>query len=216
MPPTITLLDVVYYFIYGICLYLSFNASKQNLPGIDFLRLMLVIGLVTEVNVEGLQYLKREENGPYYIYIPLEYLCLVLFYTQQTENKIFKTILHSSVPLYFLMALPLGILYYRLQGYPSLVYNISCLLNSVWISLLLFNFSGSDGQQLWKNPSFIALSALLIFFAGIFFFNLAYPYLNKTNPIHARNFRNYTNISLNYLLYSLLSYAFLCSMRRSP
>lgn len=207
----ITRFDIIYYTIYIITLFLSFKARVALIPGLSFLRFMLCFGLGTEITVEILEYLKMDSNPPYYIYIPVEYYCLVQFYIINTINIRTRKFLHASLPFYFIGALLLSIFYNRFSSYPSVIYNISCFLNCIWISLLLFNFNMGDGKRIWKHPLFIILSAYLIFFSGVFFFNTTYSYLLKKDSTLADDLRNYTNITINYILYILLSYGFICS-----
>ena len=181
--------------------------------GLFFLRFVLCFGLVTEVAVLILRGLHKEENGPYYLYIPAEYVCLVLFYKRNTSSVKIKKVLSASVPAYLLAAVLLSVFHYHFMDYPSVVYNISCFFNSIWISLLLFNFDTGTEKEIWKQPLFIILSALLIFFAGIFFFNPAYATVQKKDPELAKHLRIYVNTGLNYILYILLAYGFICSAR---
>lgn len=206
-----TTFDYIYYAIYLFCLYASFKAKGTSIPGLTFLRFILVFGLAIEAIVEILQFLKKDDTPPYYVYIPVEYCCLAFFYRQNTESLGFKKALLFSIPIYLIAAITLSIFHYRLSGYPSLLYNISCFFSTVWICLLLFNFNKGNGKEIWTHPLFIILSAFLIFFAGIFFFNPAYTYVQKKDPMLAANLRIYINTILNYILYILLSYGFLCS-----
>lgn len=210
----LTTFDVVYYAIYIACLVLSFKAREATIPGLPFLRFMFCFGLGTEATVELLQAVRHDDTPPYYLYIPVEYYCLTQFYKRNTAAVFLVKALNISVPLYFLSALLLAIYRYRFSGYPSVVYNISCFLNIVWITLLLFNFKMGDGQEIWRQPLFVILSALLIFFAGVFFFNLVYAYLQEKDPALAKNLRTYINIVLNFILYLLLSYGFICSANK--
>jgi len=205
--------DLIYYALYLPCLFLSFRAKESSVHGLFFLRFVLCFGLVTEMAVLVLRGLRKEENGPYYLYIPAEYVCLVLFYSRNTSSRKIKKILTASVPVYLLAALLLSVFHYHFVSYPSVVYNISCFFNSIWISLLLFNFDTGIEKEIWKQPLFIILSALLIFFAGIFFFNPAYATVQKKDPVLATNLRVYVNTVLNYILYILLAYGFICSAR---
>ncbi len=210
----LTSADYIYYTIYLFCLYASFKAGRTSIPGLVFLRIMLLAGLVTEGVIEVLQYLKKEENGPYYVYIPIEYFCLVQFYRHNTKVAPLRRAMNLSLPVYFLLATGLSFFYHRFSGYPSVLYNISCFLNTIWIALLLFNFEPEDGREIWFNPLFLICSGLLIFFAGVFFFNPVYPLIAKQDPALAKELRTYINIFLNYFLYILLSIGFLCSAKK--
>lgn len=205
--------DIIYYALYVPCLFLSFKAKEKSVHGISFLRIILCLGLVAEIATVVLKGLHKEDNGPYYLYIPAEYFCLVFFYKQNTSNEKIKKFLTASLPVYFIAAVLLSVFHYHFRGYPSLLYNINCFFNSIWISLLLFNFDTGAEKEIWKQPLFIILSAFLIFFAGIFFFNPVYVTVQKRDPLLAINLRVYINTGLNYILYILLAYGFVCSAK---
>lgn len=205
--------DYIYYTIYIVCMVCSFRAREAFIPGLRWLRLLLCFGLLTEAVVELLQYRKQDDTPPYYFYIPFEYYSLTRFYKANTSVAALTKALEVSVPVYVAAAGLLSFYHYRFTGYPSVVYNISCFLNTVWISLLLFYFDPSNGKEIWRQPLFIVLSAFLIFFAGVFFFNPAYAYVQNKDPKLAITLRTYVNTGLNYILYILLSYGFLCSAK---
>jgi hypothetical protein len=209
----LTTSDYIYYTIYLICLAASFKASEAVIPGLSFLRFMLCFGLGAEVGVEILQLAGKDYNPPYYVYIPVEYYCLTRFYKRNTDVAAIKKALDVSVPLYVVVAAVLSFFHYRFSGYPSVIYNISCFFNTIWIALLLFNFNRDNGREIWTHPLFVILSALLIFFAGTFFFNPAYSFIQKKDAVLAKHLRTYINTSLNYILYTLLSYGFICSAK---
>lgn len=203
--------DIIYYALYVPCLFFSFKAKENSVHGISFLRITLCAGLIAELATIVLKELNREPNGPYYFYIPLEYVCLVLFYRRNASSVKIKRVLNVSIPVYFLAAVLLSVFHNHFRGYPSVLYNINCFFNSIWISLLLFNFDTGNEKEIWKQPLFIILSAFLIFFAGIFFFNTAYATVQKKDPVLAGHLRVYVNTGLNYILYILLAYGFICS-----
>lgn len=207
----ITIYDIFYYLIYGICLYFSFKARENNIPGLIFLRLMLCFGLFTEIIVEILQYHNLEENWPYYLYIPLEYILLLLFYTKNLRSNLLKKIAFSSTLLYLMIYSFFVFFQYHFKGYPSSIYNTSCLLNVIWLIILFFGLEFVEHLPVTSLPLFWIYTALLVFFAGIFFFNGAYNYFVQRDSDLAKDLRNYINTGLNYILYSVLTYAFVCS-----
>src|SRR5258706_2381393 len=85
--------DYVYYFVYVICLVLSFWAKRKNLQGLQYLRITLCLGFLNEMCVEVMQFLKLEENFSHFIYIPSEYCLLCLFYLTNTSNKWLKKLI---------------------------------------------------------------------------------------------------------------------------
>lgn len=203
--------DIVYYTIYLICLYFCFKARANSIPGFLYLRLILCAGLVTEIAVEILQYYQSDDNKPYYLYIPLEYCLLVLFYAENTGKKLFKNVLYSSIVVYLGICFLFLIFQYNFSGYPSAIYNTSCFLNTIWVTILFFDIEIIDDLPITQLPLFWIYTALLIFYAGIFFFNGVYNYFLKNNTQIAEDLRIYINTGLNYVLYSILTYGFICS-----
>jgi hypothetical protein len=207
----ITVQDIFYYIIYCICLLFSYLAKRENIPGLAYLRLLLWFGLATEVCVEILQYQHAEDNIPYYFYLPLEYGLLVFFYQANCRRPLLKTVLFPSILVFFITSVLLSTIQYGFHGYPSTIFNISCILNTAWITFLFFDLNFIEKIPITKLPLFWIYSALLIFFAGMFFYNGAYTYFLKEDMGLASNLRKYISITLNYILYLLLTYAFICS-----
>lgn len=77
--------------------------------------------------------------------------------------------MYGSIFGYVILAFCLGLFYYHFKEYPSLVYNISCLLNILWITLVLYKLKPVDQVRITSQHMFWVLSALLVFYAGIFF-----------------------------------------------
>ena len=209
----LTTADVVYYAIYLLSLVFSFKAREASIPGLKFIRLMLLAGLGAEAVVEYLQFSGVDDTPPYYLYIPFEYWCLAKFYKRNTTSRFLRKALDISLWVYMIGAAAISIWYHGLSGYPSALYNVNCFLNTIWIAFLLFNLNKGHRREIWNHPLFIISSALLIFFAGVFFFNPAYSYIQHKHPIQAQNLRTIINTGLNYILYILLSYGFLCSAK---
>lgn len=209
----LTSYDIIYFIIYITCLFSSFKARVKNIPGFLYIRLMLCCGLITEIAVEVCQYYKLEDNKPYYFYIPLEYCLLIFFYAANTTKKIFKNILFSSIVIYLAICFLLVLSYTSFKRYPSSIYNVSCALNTVWITFLFFDLTSIDGLKITRIPLFWIYTALLVFFSGIFFFNGAYNYFLQTDTSLAKELRDYINTGLNYFLYSVLTYGFICSAK---
>ncbi|MVT09387.1 hypothetical protein [Chitinophaga tropicalis] len=211
----ITTYDIFYYLIYIICLFCSIKAREEHIPGLLFLRLLLYCGLITEGIVEIMQYyeLKRSENIPYYFYIPTEYFLLVFFYAKNTTRPLLKKIMLSSTGIY------LGICSYivaRQQGmveYPAWVYSSSCVLNTIWVTLLFLEMQYVESTGITRLPVFWIYTGLLVFYASVFFFNGPYSYLLKANSGLADTLRTRLNITMNYVLYLTLTYGFICSLR---
>ncbi len=194
---------------------MSFKARTSNIPGLSFLRWLLCIGFINEMISQTLKIIDVNNNVSHYIYIPLEYVFLVLFFYKNTKSKLFKNAMLWSVCVYFIIVVPLMLLYYRQLHfpYPSIIYNINCVFNILWISLLLFNLELTENLSIISIPVFWIFTAMLIFYSGIFFFNGAYNYFMNHDVVLAYKLRSYINIMLNNILYLLFSYAFFNSWK---
>ena len=203
--------DIVYYGILLLCTYFSFQAQRSKIFGLVFLRLLLCIGLLNEVIVEVRQHWEIDENLSHYYYIPFEYALLVGFYIKNTHNLLLVRLMKASVIIYVIISFCIASSYYHFKDYPSLIYNFSCLLNILWIVFLFFEIEVVPNVSLTSLPLFWILTAFLIFYSGIFLFNGVYNYMLEKDTELAADLRKYINISLNYLLYATLTYAFICS-----
>lgn len=209
---TLTSTDIVYYFFYVVCLIFCF-IKTNTIKGIFLLRAVLILGFVNEIFVEIMQHMGKEENFSHFIYIPLEYCLLCLFYVRQTKNKKLRLSVLISIPIYLIIAYIITVKFYSFESYPSIIYNIECIFSIVWLTLIMFNIDVIDSLSLTKVPLFWILSGLLIFYAGVYFFNAAYSFLLYDNKGVALNLRTYINLGLNIILYAFWIYAFICSAR---
>ena len=203
--------DLVYYIIYIICLFYSFKAKSINIPGLNLLRILICYGFFTEMVVELLQYFKTEENWPYYLYIPIEYVLICNFLKRNTRKKFLKNLITISIYIYLIENYLLTNFFHHFENYPSAIYNTSCFFITIWIVVIFFDLDLSDNLPITSVPIFWILCAFLIFYSGIFFFNGAYNYFLQNASTIAKNLRVYINTVLNCILYLVLTYAFICS-----
>lgn len=208
----ITTTDIIYYSFYILCLFFSF-IKTSGIKGIILLRLVLVLGLANELWVELMQYLGKEENFSHFIYIPAEYILLCFFYAKQVNKKLLGKLIVFSIPFYLLSVSLIAFKIYAFRSYPSIIYNIGCILSVIWLTLVLFNLEIVDGLSITRVPAFWIISGLLIFYAGVYFFNTAYSFFLADDKTIAQNLRIYINLGLNIILYSFWTYAFICSAK---
>ena len=196
---------------------MSFKARVSNIPGLLILRWLLCIGFINEMIAQTFRILKINNNFSHYVYIPLEYFFLIFFYFQNTKSKFLKIVMLASIAIYISIALPLVIYNYKPlhYPYPSLIYNINCSFNILWISILMFNLETIDLRPIYSIPLFWIFSGMLTFYSGIFFFNGAYNYFMNHDIELANILRNYINIALNNILYLIFFYAFYISWKNT-
>jgi hypothetical protein len=77
----------------------------------------------------------------------------------------------------------------------------------------MFTVEMIENISILKIPIFWLTSGLLIFYAGVYFFNAAYSYLLINNQLAASEIRTYINLGLNIVLYTFWTYAFICSAK---
>lgn len=196
---------------------MSFMARSIDIPGLSILRLILCIGFLNEIISQIFKIRNMNDNISHYFYIPIEYLLLTLFFLKNIKIKILKKLMICSLFIYILIVLPIIFLNYEPLHfpYPSIIYNINCIFNILWISLILFNFENTSFQPIIRIPIFWILSGMLIFYSGIFFFNGAYNYFMNRNLTLAIHLRDYINITFNNLLYLIFLYAFYISWKKT-
>lgn len=204
--------DIIYYTIYIVCLIASF-LKTNGIKGINLLRSVLVLGLINECYVELMQFMGKEENFSHFLYIPSEYCIFTLFYSLYVKNKYLKVVMTTSIPIYLVIALFLAFKFYAFKNYPSMIYNIGCFLSIIWITLIMFNIELIENIAITKIPVFWIFSGLLIFYSGVYFFNAGYSFLLLNNPEAAYETRQYINLGLNIIFYTILTYAFICSAK---
>ncbi len=205
-------MDIVYFLILLAAIFFSFRASNLNIEGLTYLRVLLVLSFVNEMISMLLKWNHLNPNIPHYFYIPVEYSLLVLFYSRHFHRRGYKEGLFISA------AVVVSFCVYKMFRneiyiYPGFVYNISCGFNTFWAALLLLNLKVTDGLVITSIPMFWILTALLLFYSGIFFFNVGYSLMIIQNKMLADAVRTFISTTLNIFLYLLLIYGFACSYK---
>ena len=137
----------------------------------------------------------------------------VFFYVRWASHIILRKLIRISIVVYLSAAICATIYYYDFSHYPAIIYNLGCFFSVIWITLIIVNLNIYDNKSITEAPVFWILFGLLIFYAGVFFFNIGYSYFLKTNASTAKTFRTYINVTLNDLLYLFWAYAFYHSWR---
>jgi len=102
---------------------------------------------------------------------------------------------------------------YSFDKYPGILYNIGCVFIIVWTVIILFNLDVQGNLNLIQIPLFWLAAGIIILYMGVFFFNAVYNYLIVKKTELATALRLIINLNLNYIFYSIWSYAFICSIR---
>lgn len=212
--------NIIYYLLFLSATVLSLLAPKDNFRGLNYLRILLIVGLCSEVLIDLINYYyySAVHNPPspiHYLYIPFEYLMLSLFLKIHIRIKRIRSLINFSFVIYIFTVLYLSIFYYSMENdYPGIIYNLGCGFLIIWSSLLLFNLEFNAQLKLAQLPVFWVCTAMIIFYSGVFFYNCYYNYFLKKETEFALLLRQYVNLNLNFIFYILLCYSFICSMRQ--
>lgn len=205
--------DIIYYILFTLATYLSFKATKKNLRGLNYLRILLVTGLLNELIIDFLRHSGMPFNYMYHIYIPIEFVLLSLFFKISTNSTLLQKSILLLIPVYFLAAISFSFFLFSLHEYPGALYNLESTLLIVWAVLTLFNLEVQENLRLTQIPLFWISAGVIILYSGIFFYNAVYNYLLQEKSELAKSLRLIINMNFNYLFYIFWSYAFACSIR---
>ena len=209
----ITTTEIFYYSLFLLCIFCSFLASTENIPGLNILRILFLVGFASEMIVEVLQYYHLEENGPHFIYIPIEYLLICLWLKKNTNVLFVQKAINISLFVYFPLVITMSVFYYGFGNFPSMIYMVNCLLIILWTVIMLLNFDVSEEISITSRPVFWILVTLTIFYSTIFFFTGGYNFLVEKSSLLGEKLRNDINVSANFFLYIGFIYSFICSIK---
>jgi hypothetical protein len=188
-------------FVVGLVYYKKLTKSHK------FLFWFVVVGTLTELTNRILRQLfVIENNMPLgHFYISLSFIFLALFYLYELENFVNKKIIIAIVVLYELFCLNNVILFQSHLNYPSIPGAISALLLVTFSVLLFANIMREGKIQVLKDSSLIWInSAVLLYYAGNFFFYTLYNFILS----YSREFLTrtvYFFLILNSIFYILIA-----------
>jgi hypothetical protein len=188
-------------FVVGLVYYKKLTRSHK------FLFWFIVVGTLTELTNRILKhFFVVENNMPLgHFYISLSFIFLALFYLYELENFVNKKIIIAVVILYELFCLNNVILFQSHLSYPSIPGAISALLLVTFSVLLFANIMREGKIQVLTDSSLIWInSAVLLYYAGNFFFYTLYNFiLNYSREFLTRTV--YFFLILNSIFYILLA-----------
>lgn len=205
--------QIIYLTLLSICLLLSLFTYKAD-NSLKIFPSLLGLSLTTEILVDILYFIleyKKEYNIIYHIYIPIEYAFISYFF-YLNNNKI-KKYIEISIPLFILISGLISGIVISITDFPGLNFNLSGLLLILWSVITLFSVPPTANISITKLPVFWICIGILVFHAGIFFFNGVYEYIQQKNSLLAQQLHRLTIKSLNYIMYICFSIAFICSHR---
>ena len=204
------------YVVYLLILAVTFGLSvwcRKSEPALRYFPYLMGLTVLTEFSLAFTHY-ALQRSAPlsvYHIYQPLSYCLYALFFVEYARAKWIRYLIMSSIPFFILVS---GMISWQVTGvdvFPGINYNIMGVLLIAWSVLTLFSLRVEINTPISRLPVFWICLALLVFHAGMFFYNFLFPNLLKHNSELAKHLQDIISQNLNYLLYVGFSVAFLCS-----
>jgi hypothetical protein len=199
---------ILYYGLMFATLVLSFFAQKEDRT-IRTLTLLLILSVLVEMLVEIFKARHIGHRIVYHFYIPIEYIFLSVFFSKQDIHRKLKQIIRYSIPVYVVAAVFISIFLVKPPQFPGLQFNLEGLFLISIVIGILFSLNVTT-HSIFHLPLFWFCCGLLVFHAGLFFFNGAYNYLLKQKAGYASQLQTVINTNLNYILYIFWIIGCLC------
>lgn len=161
-------------FVVGLIQFKKLTISHRFLYG------FIVVGTLIElVNKISRKIFVIENNMPLgHLYISLSFIFLALFYLYELKNLINKKIIIAIIILYELFCLYSVIQFQSHLSYPSIPGALSALVLVTFAILLFANILRESKIQALSDSSLIWInSAVLLYYAGNFFFYTLYNFI---------------------------------------
>lgn len=205
--------DFIYYSLMSACLILSYCTSGRFLPGLKYLRILLMVGFVGELVNEFIDEYSDFECVFYHFYIPFEFSMLMLFFSEYNQNFLVKWIKACIIPLFIIFSLAYSFFFDKLTKYPSVQYNLDCVLVAIYVIVTMLAIVPHETLKITKLPIFWFCIGLLVFYTGIVLYNGTKNMLEQNDEKLARLIRLIVNMNFNYLLYISWIYGFICTIQ---
>ena len=204
--------------IYLAVLFISFCATiinRKNLTG--RLRLFtLLTGVTFLIECTGfylLFYTRKPTFFLYHFYLPFAYSVLAFIYAGSIRTGVIKRFIEFSIPGFVALHLFISLFIQKTDSVNTYGVMAGAILFVALALIYFYDLLQKEGVvPLLRNPLFWVSSGNLIFYAGVFFLMGLLNYIIKELPDLAPKLM-YINYSLNYILYTLYSIGFLCTIR---
>lgn len=212
-------MNKIFFIVYLVILSASFIASFlswKTLPGrFRLFSLMLGVTLIIEsFAFYYLFYAKVPTQFMYHFYLPLTYGILAYIYAGNVQAAWLKKLILVSIPGFAALHLYLTLFVQKLHAVNSYAVVVASFLIVALALQFFFQLLQQEESSvpLLRNPLFWISSGNLIFYAGVFFLMGLLNFIMRELPDLAPKLM-YINYSLNYILYTLYSIGFLCTIR---
>lgn len=206
--------NVIYVLSLFICLIISFYHDKKDV-GLKVFPVLLSLSFITEIIVYFLYFIVGLRNGEYFflyhLYIPLDYILLSFFFIHNFSNRLIKSIVIISVPIFVCFCILFSFWKIGIHRYPGIILNVEGILLIVWCIIKLLTIEVKLGIQITALPIFWICTGLLIYNLGGFMFNGFYNSLIENKSSFANEINQFFNKLFNVLLYIFFSKGLLCS-----
>lgn len=144
----------------------------------------------------------------YYIYTVLNFILIIIYFSQIIHNKWIKIITMWIMPM--VVVIMIGLIYWMGISVHKL-FLINVFFFVLYAIVYLAQLLRSDGNIL-LNPHFWIVTGLLFFHAGFFFLSGFINYLSQKDIKLATQLYSINHV-LNIIYYSLITYGFVCQRR---
>jgi hypothetical protein len=199
---------IIYLIFLFVSLFLSIYCKKSE-KGLYIFPFLIGIALFTELLSSVLKHYGFNTFPVYHVYIPVEYALWVIYFRYLNQKVLIKKLMLLSIPVFYVFCIISSLFINTINQFPSVHINIEALLLITWATYTIFNIEVNENFGITERPVFWICVAVLIFYS------LVSPFLGVYNLIH--KFKDEIQFYLlnipNYILYTSLSIAFLCSHR---
>jgi hypothetical protein len=206
------LIRIIYFCFLLISFILSVFCYK-NEKSLYVFPFLIAAALIAEFFSLFFFKLKLDYNIVYHIYLPIEYSLLALYFYLNINKKTIKKIILISIPLFIIISLFFSLEIVSIQKFPNFQTNIEGLLLIIWATINIFSIEIKANLNIAKLPVFWICVAVLVYNCGIFSYIGVYNYICESRPSLTLDLKFYILNLLNYIFYTLISIAFLCSQK---
>jgi hypothetical protein len=186
---------------------------KKNEKGIYIFPYLLGSTLLAELLTVLLSYYKLNFYIVYHFYIPLEYGMWGSYFYIVIDKVLVKKLVRLSIVLFTITSFFCSLTIAKFQHFPSLQLNIEGLLLIIWATFAIFTIEIKHNVGIFSRPIFWVCIAVLIFYSLISSFMGVYNFISKSRADLLKILQFFLLNIPNYILYTSLSIAFICSHR---
>lgn len=210
------------YELYLGILAISFIASilnRKNLPSYFWLfSLLLGLTIVNESIAYYFLYYTHPVRRPFFLYhffIPVYYSLLAGVYYYYFEKPGVKKIVLYSIPVFIGVNVVLSLTLQKMDVVNTYAFMLLTVLVLSWVLYYFYELMREyKSPSLTRMPFFWINAGNLFFYPGMFFLMSFLNVLIENDPALLSILYNLINRLMNYLLYTLFTIGFLCTVRK--